>query len=213
MLEVLGLSIDHVVQDVTFCVAAGEVLALVGEPGCGRTAALSALFGIARNATGTIALDGTRLAIGHPRDAIAAGFAFVPADRKALRLVLRPSVGDSLALGALRRMLRPDAPVLSRLRDLSIKVPGLGAEVATISGGDHPKMMVGAWLERMPRVVLLDEPTRGVNAAGRAEIYALVEELVAQGAAVVLASSDRAAIARLADREHELVREAWRESA
>ena len=213
MLEVRALSIAHAVHDVSFTVAAGEVLALTGEPGAGRTATLSALFGIARHAVGAIALDGQPLVIGHPRDAIAAGFAFVPADRKALRLVLRPSVGDSLALGALRRMSRPDAPALSRLADLSIKVPGLGAEVATLSGGDHPKMMVGAWLERLPRVVLLDEPTRGVDAADRAEIHALIEALCAHGAAIVLASSDRAEIEKLADRELVLAREAWRASA
>jgi ribose transport system ATP-binding protein len=89
---------------------------------------------------------------------------------------------------------------LSRLRDLSIKVPGLGAEVATLSGGNQQKVVIGKWLELAPRVLLLDEPTRGVDVGAKAEIYALIEELTARGHAVVLASSDLPEVVRLSDR-------------
>ena len=123
-------------------------------------------------------------------------------------LVLGLSVADNLALSALGRMsrlgvvdgARVEQAALSRLRDLSIKVPSLGAEVATLSGGNQQKVVIGKWLELAPRVLLLDEPTRGVDVGAKAEIYALIEELTARGHAVVLASSDLPEIVRLADR-------------
>ena len=108
------------------------------------------------------------------------------------------SVADNLALSALGQLsrlgivdaARAEQAALARLRDLSIKVPGLGAEVATLSGGNQQKVVIGKWLELAPRVLLLDEPTRGVDVGAKAEIYALIEELTARGHAVVLASSD-----------------------
>jgi ABC-type sugar transport system ATPase subunit len=213
------LSVEHlsirrtdnrrVVDDLSFDVRAGEVVALAGALGAGRTATLSALFGIARGElTGTVKVDGKPVALRSPADAIAAGFAFVPEDRKAQGLVLGLSVADNLALSALGRMsklgivdgARAEQAALSRLRDLSIKVPGLGAEVATLSGGNQHKVVIGKWLELAPRVLLLDEPTRGVDVGAKAEIYALVEDLTSRGHAVVLASSDLPEVVRLAHR-------------
>jgi ABC-type sugar transport system ATPase subunit len=216
VLEVQRLTVRHpalpgrtVVEDLSFAVRAGEVVALAGAMGAGRTATLSALFGVARAGfTGTIQVDGRPVVIRDPGDAIAAGLAFVPEDRKAQGLVLGLSVADNLALSSLGRMSRlgvVDGPqvertALSRLRDLSIKVPGLGAEVATLSGGNQQKVVIGKWLELAPRVLLLDEPTRGVDVGAKAEIYALIEELTARGHAVLLASSDLPEVVRLADR-------------
>ncbi|NVB80430.1 MAG: sugar ABC transporter ATP-binding protein [Kofleriaceae bacterium] len=199
----------RVVDELSFDVRAGEVVALAGALGAGRTATLSALFGIARGElTGTVKVDGKPVALRSPADAIAAGFAFVPEDRKAQGLVLGLSVADNLALSALGRMsklgivdgARAEQAALARLRDLSIKVPGLGAEVATLSGGNQQKVVIGKWLELAPRVLLLDEPTRGVDVGAKAEIYALVEELTSRGHAVVLASSDLPEVVRLAHR-------------
>jgi ABC-type sugar transport system ATPase subunit len=216
VLEVEHLRVAHptridrvVVDDLSFTVAPGEVVALAGAMGAGRTATLAALFGTARRGmTGTIKVDGKPVRLRTPGDAIAAGFAYVPEDRKALGLVLGLSVSDNLALSALGRMsrlgvvdgARVEQAALSRLRDLSIKVPGLGAEVATLSGGNQQKVVIGKWLELAPRVLLLDEPTRGVDVGAKAEIYALIEELTARGHAVVLASSDLPEVVRLADR-------------
>jgi ABC-type sugar transport system ATPase subunit len=203
-------SVDRtVVDDLSFSVQPGEVVALAGAMGSGRTATLAALFGTARRGmTGTIKVDDKPIKIRRPADAIAAGFAYVPEDRKALGLVLGLSVADNLALSALGRLsrlgivdgARAEQAALSRLRDLSIKVPGLGAEVATLSGGNQQKVVIGKWLELAPRVLLLDEPTRGVDVGAKAEIYALIEELTARGHAVVLASSDLPEVVRLADR-------------
>jgi ABC-type sugar transport system ATPase subunit len=216
VLEVERLCVAHpsrvdrvVVDNLSFSVKAGEVVALAGAMGAGRTATLSALFGTARRGmSGTIRVDDKPVRIGKPADAIAAGFAYVPEDRKALGLVLNLSVTDNLALSALGRMsrlgivdgARAEQAALSRLRDLSIKVPGLGAEVATLSGGNQQKVVIGKWLELAPRVLLLDEPTRGVDVGAKAEIYALIEELTERGHAVVIASSDLPEVVRLADR-------------
>jgi ABC-type sugar transport system ATPase subunit len=195
----------HVVDDLSFTVHAGEVVALAGAMGSGRTATLSALFGAAKSAvTGTISVEGKPRSIRNPIDAIAAGLALVPEDRKGAGLVLGASVADNLAMASLDELVidsaRAEQRALQRLRDLSIKAPGLGAEVATLSGGNQQKVVIGKWLERAPRVLLLDEPTRGVDVGAKAELYALIEQLVARGHAVVLASSDLPEVVRLADR-------------
>jgi ABC-type sugar transport system ATPase subunit len=198
-----------VVDDLSFTVAAGEVVALAGAMGSGRTAALSALFGTARaGLTGTITVDGKPVNLASPRDAIDAGIAYVPEDRKAMGLVLELSAVDNLALSSLARLsrlgvvdgARAEHAALTRVRDMSIKVPDLQAEVATLSGGTQQKIVIGKWLDLEPRVLLLDEPTRGVDVGAKAEIYELVEELTARGHAVVLASSDLPEVVRLADR-------------
>jgi len=216
VLEVRDLRVAHpslpgraVVDGLSFEVAGGEVVALAGAMGSGRTATLSALFGTARAGySGSVIVDGKAADLSSPRGAIAAGFAYVPEDRKAMGLVLGLSVADNLALSALDRFsklgiidgAKAEHSALGRLRELSIKAPGLGVEVATLSGGNQQKVVIGKWLELAPRVLLLDEPTRGVDVGAKAEIYALVEELTARGHAVVLASSDLPEVVRLADR-------------
>ncbi len=198
-----------VVDGLSFRVHAGEVVALAGAMGAGRTACLSALFGLVRGQVeGTVTVDGARVDVGEPRRAIAAGLALVPEDRKGLGLVLGLSVGDNLGLPALARHgrwgvvdgARAERTAQAVVRDLRIKTPGLGAEVATLSGGNQQKIVIGKWLELAPRVLLLDEPTRGVDVGAKAEIYRVIEELTAAGHAVILASSDLPEIERLADR-------------
>jgi ABC-type sugar transport system ATPase subunit len=211
VLEVRGLCVAHptlrgrrVVDDVSFTAHAGEVVALAGAMGAGRTAALSALFGLARaGATGEVRVDGKPADVATPRAAIAAGLALVPEDRKAAGLVLGMTVADNLALPGLPRILDvagAERAAADRVKAMRIKVPGLAAEVATLSGGNQQKVVIGKWLALSPRVLLLDEPTRGVDVGAKAEIYKLIEELTARGHAVVLASSDLPEVVRLADR-------------
>jgi ABC-type sugar transport system ATPase subunit len=216
ILDVRDLSIAHptlpgrrVVDGLSFAVHPGEVVALAGAMGAGRTATLSALFGVARAAvTGEIRVAGRTVAIRSPRDAIAAGMALVPEDRKAHGVVLGASVAANLALPALPALsrfglvdaARAEQLAHTRVRDLSIKAPGLGAEVATLSGGNQQKVVIGKWLELAPKILLLDEPTRGVDVGAKAELYALIEQLLERGHAVVLASSDLPEVVRLADR-------------
>jgi ABC-type sugar transport system ATPase subunit len=209
VLEVVDLTVEHpslpgrrVVDGLSFTVRAGEVVALAGAMGAGRTATLSALFGLARGAVaGAIRVDGRAATPRTPGDAIAAGLALVPEDRKGAGLVLGMSVADNLALAADRGdRLAAEKAAASRARDLRIKMPGLDAEVATLSGGNQQKVVIGKWLERAPRVLLLDEPTRGVDVGAKAEIYRLIEELTGRGHAVVIASSDLPEVVLLADR-------------
>ncbi len=216
MLEVAGLTVAHpalpgrtVVEDLSFTVHAGEVVALAGAMGSGRTATLSALFGLATSAVkGAIKIGGQPAALRTPAQAIAAGVALVPEDRKGCGLVLNASVADNLVLASLDQLstfgivdaARAEHRAANRSRDLNLKAPGLGAEVATLSGGNQQKVVIGKWLERAPRVLLLDEPTRGVDVGAKAEIYRLIEELTARGHAVLLASSDLPEVVRLADR-------------
>ena len=209
VLEVEHLSVAHpalpgrrVVDDLSFTVHAGEVVALAGAMGSGRTATLSALFGLARaRVTGAIRVDGAPVDPRSPARAIAAGLALVPEDRKGAGLVLGMSVADNLALAAgARDPIAAERAAAARVRDLRIKTPALDAEVATLSGGNQQKVVIGKWLERAPRVLLLDEPTRGVDVGAKAEIYRLIEELTARGHAVVIASSDLPEVVLLADR-------------
>ncbi|CAN5280038.1 sugar ABC transporter ATP-binding protein [soil metagenome] len=215
VLEVKHLTVAHptlagrnVVDDLSFTVAAGEVVALAGAMGSGRTATLSALFGCAtRGSTGTVTVDGKLAAVASPRDAIAAGIAYVPEDRKAMGLVLGLSVAENLEMANLDQLstlgvvdaAKAEHAALGRVREMAIKAPALTTEVATLSGGNQQKIVIGKWLELAPRVLLLDEPTRGVDVGAKAEIYALVEQLTAKGHAVVLASSDLPEVVRLAD--------------
>ena len=216
LLEVDELTVPHptvpdrrVVDRLSFAVHAGEVVALAGAMGAGRTATLSALFGLGRGAvSGRIRVDGRPLVARSPADAIAAGLALVPEDRKGAGLVLGMSVADNLALASLGRgcawgvvdAARAEQAANARIKELRIKLPGLGVEVATLSGGNQQKVVIGRWLELAPRVLLLDEPTRGVDVGAKAEIYRLIEELTGRGHAVLMASSDLPEVVLLADR-------------
>ncbi len=201
------------VNDVSFSVRAGEVVAVCGAMGAGRTALLSALFGVARfGYSGEVEVSGREVALSSPRVAIAEGLALVPEDRKGRGLVLGMTVAENLALPPSRsRVARffewlglvddDEEERLAARRIEELKIRGLAsAEVATLSGGNQQKVVLGKWLEHPPAVLLLDEPTRGVDVGAREEIYGLVERLTAKGTAVLLASSDLPEVLRLAHR-------------
>jgi len=192
-----------VVDGVSFTVAPGEIVGLAGAMGAGRTALLSVLFGVARGAvTGEVHLGGERVAFTAPSQAIARGVALVPEDRKRQGLVLGMTVAENLVLTARGAAVDPDAELVAaavRIRELRIR-GAAGSEVLALSGGNQQKVALGKWLGMKPRLLLLDEPTRGVDIGAREEIYGIVEELAANGAAVLFASSDLAELRRLAHR-------------
>lgn len=213
-LEVRGLCLHGVLTDLSFQVAPGEVVAIAGAMGSGRTALLSTLFGAAhRRVDGEVRVHGALVRLRRPADAIAAGLALVPEDRKGQGLVLGLSAADNLTLPAVRA---PNRGLLERLgfvddladqaeaerRIAALRVRGTApSETATLSGGNQQKIALGKWLGPVPpRVLLLDEPTRGVDVGAREEIYDLLDALRARGLAIVLASSDLAEVLRLADR-------------
>ncbi len=204
----------YAVRGVSLVVRPGEIVALCGAVGSGRTALLSSIFGCAKAGTeGELRVAGELCAFGAPADAIARGLAFVPEDRKGAGLVLSMSVAENLALPSLnstKLMGRSaafglvDASAEATLAQRSIKnlrIRGAGTvSVSTLSGGNQQKVVLGKWLDEPPSVLLLDEPTRGVDVGAREEIYGILERLAEQGIAVLFSSSDLAEVMRLAHR-------------
>ncbi len=191
----------------------GEVVALCGAMGSGRTALLSTLFGCSeRGYTGGIRIGGREVNLRSPREAIAAGVALIPEDRKGRGLVLGMTVGENITLPPSKSLIArslewvglvseeaEELIAAKRIRELKIRGDAR-AEVATLSGGNQQKVVLGKWLETPPLLLLLDEPTRGVDVGAREEIYGLLNELGKRGTAILLASSDIPEVLRLAHR-------------
>jgi ribose transport system ATP-binding protein len=201
LFEARQLTVAGALDAVSLEVHAGELVAIAGAMGSGRTALLTTIFGCARaRARGELILDGKPIAPSSPRAAIAAGLALVPEDRKAQGLVLSLSIADNLAL-PLALADDAEAELIARARIDELRIRGQArAEVATLSGGNQQKVALGKWLQRPPRLLLLDEPTRGVDLGAREEIYGLIHALLARGVGVLMASSDLAEVQRLAHR-------------
>ena len=211
-LEARGLSAENGsmrLSDVSFSVRAGEVLGLGGLMGAGRTELLMHLFGAwGRRTGGELAVDGRPLSAAHPRDALAAGLSLVCEDRRRHGLILDQSVGFNLSLSTLKSLTRgglldarAEAELNERDRaDLRIKAPSLDARVASLSGGNQQKVLVGRARRSGPTVLLLDEPTRGVDVGAKVEIYELINKLTEKGLAVVLASSELPELIGMSDR-------------
>jgi ABC-type sugar transport system ATPase subunit len=198
VLSTRGLTSGPRVQDVTLEVRAGEVLGLAGLLGSGRSELLMALFGAREVESGEVRIAGEVVRAFSPRRLAAAGVALVPEDRKRQGLALPMSVLDNASLPSLPRLarfgllgrrgqVRAVEPVLRRLR---LVAASLGQRVATLSGGNQQKVVVGKWLLEPRRVLLLDEPTRGVDLEARRDLVGAVRELAAQGVAVVMVSSE-----------------------
>ena len=208
VLEVAGLTRPRHFEDVSFNVRAGEIVGLYGLLGAGQSDVLRALFGAPAAASGEIIMDGHRVNIGSPPDAIRAGIGLVSEDRKREGLVLGLSVSDNLTLGnwpsvarggVLQRPLELERTAHWTQR-LGIRARGPQQSVGTLSGGNQQKVVLARWLEAGTQVLLLAEPTRGVDVGARADIYGVLEELREQGLALVLVSTDMEEVLALSDR-------------
>ena len=207
-LVVSGLCRGKAVRDVSFTVRAGEILAIAGLVGAGRTETLRLIFGADKRHAGDIILDGRRLDIRSPRDAIAAGIGLLTEDRKLQGLVLGESVRENFALpnlGPLSRFGfmngRREREAFGRHVDqLRIKVPHQEERARNLSGGNQQKVVLAKWLEHDCEVLFFDEPTRGIDVGARHEIYLLMNELAARGKAIVMVSSELPEVLGLADR-------------
>jgi ribose transport system ATP-binding protein len=200
---------DYLVKDVGFSVHKGEVLGLFGLMGAGRTELFETIFGLhARSASGRLFLEGRELRVSAPTDAIEAGIALVPEDRKRQGLVLDMSVAASISLAGIeqverfgflssRRERRLAGDYTNRLR---IKAASQKQPVKSLSGGNQQKVVIAKWLATRPKVLLLDEPTRGVDVNAKNEIYKLISELASAGLAIVMISSELPEIMTIADR-------------
>jgi rhamnose transport system ATP-binding protein len=196
------------VHDITFDVRAGEVFGLAGLVGAGRTDLARILFGLVPADTGEIRLDGRPVALRSPRDAIAHGIACVPEDRRRHGVVLEMPVACNISMAVHRRLfpgswLRFGAErqlALDFIRDLAVKCHGPEAPAGSLSGGNQQKVSLARWLATKPRVLILDEPTQGVDVGAKSEIHKIVRRLAKAGLAVILISSDLPEILGMSDR-------------
>lgn len=195
-------------EAVDFEVRRGEIVGMAGLMGSGRSELAETLFGLRPMRGGRLLVDGKVVRPRSPREAIAAGIFLIPEDRRHQGLVLSASVAENLGLVWLRQLSRGGMILRGRhrelaermCRELAVKTPSLEQTVGLLSGGNQQKVVLGKWLARRPRVLILDEPTRGVDVGAKAEIYALMDRLAAEGVGVLMISSDLEEILGTSDR-------------
>jgi inositol transport system ATP-binding protein len=199
LLAARGLTLHPHFRDVSFELHAGEILGVAGLIGAGRSKLAEALFGVAPADGGRLWIEGAEIAVDSPCTAVGRGMAFLTEDRKETGCFLTLDVLDNLEIAVLNRnfvrlgFVR-GAAVTRACADMSrqvrIKTPGLHAPIANLSGGNQQKVLIGRWLLTGPKILILDEPTRGIDVGAKAEIHQLVAQLAAQGAAVLMISSE-----------------------
>ena len=209
VLRVAGLTRKGVFEDISFTLRRGEIYGLGGVVGAGRTEVARAIFGADPLDAGDIFIDGKLAAIRSPRDAVRAGIAMLTEDRKAEGLILGLPVRENVSLSILDRLARafgfiPPGPERDLARgyidDLHIRTPDGEQLTINLSGGNQQKVVLAKWLAVKPRVLIFDEPTRGVDVGAKAEIYALIRQLVGAGMAVIVISSELPELMSLSDR-------------
>ncbi|MFI5972226.1 sugar ABC transporter ATP-binding protein [Streptomyces sp. NPDC051452] len=208
MLAVRRLTREGVFTDVSFEVRRGEIVALAGLVGAGRTEVARTVFGVDRRDAGEVEVDGRPLVAGAPSAAMAAGLALVPEDRRAQGLVMGMSIERNIGLTGLRTTARAGlmdrGAERSRSLDwavrLQVKYARIADAVATLSGGNQQKVVLAKWLATDPKVLIVDEPTRGIDVGTKAEVHRLLSRLAADGVAVLMISSDLPEVLGMADR-------------
>lgn len=208
VLDVSGLSSAGVFSDISFTVRSGEIVALAGLVGAGRTEVARAIFGVDRRTSGTVRLGGKELPNGSPLAAMSAGMALVPEDRRQQGLVMEMSIDQNVALASLSRLSR--AGLIRRADErklavtwatkLQLKFGRMKNTVSTLSGGNQQKVVLGKWLAREPKLLIIDEPTRGIDVGTKAEVHRILDGLVADGMAVLMISSELPEVLGMADR-------------
>ena len=208
-LRVDGLLGHGLQEPINFSVSRGEVLGFFGLVGAGRTELLRLLAGLAPHKAGTVQLDGQPLKLKSARDAIDSGILLCPEDRKKEGIVPLASVAENINIGARRRHARLGCLVQGRwerenadrqIRAMNIKTPSPNQQIVFLSGGNQQKVILGRWLSMPMKVLLLDEPTRGIDIGAKAEIYQIIHNLAASGIAVIVVSSDLMEVIGISDR-------------
>jgi ribose transport system ATP-binding protein len=207
-LKVDGLTDQGHITGIHFEVRSGEVLGVAGLIGAGRSRILNTLFGVNPRISGEVLLDGEPQSIESPADAIAPGLGFVTEDRKTQGLVLGLSLRENVTLVHLKKYAHAgvidrkseDMAVKELMDELQIRARDAELEVKALSGGNQQKVVFAKWLAEPPKVLLLDEPTRGVDVGGKAEIYHTINRLAAAGTAIVMVSSELAEVLAMSDR-------------
>lgn len=207
-LEVRDLSCGDLYREVSFEVRRGEVLGFYGLVGAGRTEIAETLFGLRTPSSGSILIDGEEVRINSPHDAIERRISLVPEDRKAQGLVLGMNCRDNMTLPQIADLKSgpfvaesAELEIFDAYREkLDIRTPGWKQTVGNLSGGNQQKIVIGKWLSMRPDVLIVDEPTRGIDVGSKAEIHNLLRELAAQGYAVIVISSEMPEVLHVADR-------------
>ncbi len=208
VLEVEGLTSAGVFHDVSFQVRAGEIVGLAGLVGAGRSEIARAVFGVDSYDTGTVRMNGAAVASASPRAAIRAGMAFIPEDRRKQGLVIDASVTRNVA-GVIRSGLARAGLITQRAEGraagpwaarLEVKTNALDMNASTMSGGNQQKVVIAKWLATNPRLLVIDEPTRGIDVGTKSEVHRLLSELAGQGLAILMISSELPEVLGMADR-------------
>lgn len=207
VLKVKELTRKGTFHDVNFSVRAGEVLGVSGLMGAGRTKIMQAIFGNLSYESGTIEIDGKEVKISNPRQAMEHGIGFITEDRKTEGLMLDKSIRENISLCNLRRISK--SSVISReaeknmvaeaIKDLHIKCFGSYHECNNLSGGNQQKVVLAKWILTNPKILILDEPTRGVDIGAKKEIYSIINKLAAQGVAIIMVSSELPEVLGMSD--------------
>ncbi len=195
-------------KTVSFEVRSGEVLCLAGLVGAGRSEVVQAIFGTDRSVSGSVTLNGVSVSLGEPKKAIEAGICLVPEDRRAVGLIVEWSVKTNITLPGLERYAHlglvsnkaETEAATVQSKTLGVKTPTVEGLVGNLSGGNQQKVVVGKWMLQDPKVLILDEPTRGVDVGAKSEIYELMRRLAEQGVAILMVSSDMEEVLGVSDR-------------
>ena len=208
VLEVRGLSDGNLVKDVSFELKKGEILGFAGLVGAGRSEVMKCIFGIDPVVKGEILIDGKPVKIQNPEDAMVLGIGFVPESRKIEALFPVMSVMYNITLKTLREFIRGifvdhnrEIAITKEYVDgIDIKTPTYAQLVGNLSGGNQQKVIIGRWLATRPKILILDEPTKGVDVGAKAEIYAIMNNLAKQGVAIIMISSELPEVINMSDR-------------
>jgi ribose transport system ATP-binding protein len=209
MLEVKNLRTPvHPTHELNFQVRAGEIVGMAGLVGAGRTEMMETIFGVTPAVSGEVNVQGKTLTPKQPRDAIDAGMVLAPEDRKQQGLIIEMSVRENLSLASLRRdqiggflnVTKESEISAEMIERMKVKTPSEDQIIKFLSGGNQQKVVLGKWLAMHPRVLLLDEPTRGIDVGAKQQIYNLMEELASRGIAILFISSEMEEIIGIADR-------------
>ena len=204
ILQVNGLTRQHAFRDINFTLRKGEILGIAGLLGSGRTEILRAIFGADPFDSGEIIVDGETIAKPTVNTMIEKGVALAPEDRKLQGLVLSMNISDNINMASLHSAIRNLSAEQKISKDLfekmGVKAPSVKTMVSSLSGGNQQKIVVSKWLATDPKVVLLDEPTRGIDVGAKADIYRLVEQLAGRGVSVIMVSSEFPELLSVCDR-------------
>ncbi len=208
VLSVRGLKRGKNLRGINLDLYQGEIVGVAGLVGSGRSELARAIFGADRVEAGKISLNGKEIQLHKPEDAIRLGIGFVPEDRKAQGLFLGQSVRSNIVISLLNRISQlgfirfklADELVEKMIRQLNIKTPSVQQRVRNLSGGNQQKVVIARWMSLNPKVLILDEPTRGVDVAAKAEIHALISKLAGQGVSILMISSELLEILGVSDR-------------